>query len=88
MNQNFHIRQFFFSCDCFILSEGKDLGVFVDENLNMTQQCTLADQKANHILGCIKSSMTSRSEGGDSVPLLHSGETPPGVLCLALWSPA
>jgi len=23
-------------------------------------------------------------EGGDSVPLLHSGETPPGVLCPAL----
>jgi len=23
-------------------------------------------------------------EGGDSAPLLHSGETPPGVLCPAL----
>jgi len=56
--------------------EEKDLRVLVDEKLNMTQQCALAAQKVNHILGCIKS---QQNEGGDSAPLLQSAETPSGV---------
>ncbi|PKU49601.1 rna-directed dna polymerase from mobile element jockey-like [Limosa lapponica baueri] len=66
--------------------EEKDLGVLVDEKLNMSWQCVLAAQKANRILGYIKRSVASRLR--EVILLLYSAlvSTPPGVLCPALES--
>jgi len=61
-------------------SPEKNLEVLVNEKLNMKQQYTLAAQKANHILDCIKRSMNSKSR--EVIPTLCSGESPSGVLCL------
>ncbi|PKU44311.1 rna-directed dna polymerase from mobile element jockey-like [Limosa lapponica baueri] len=58
--------------------EEKDLGVLVDEKLNMSQQCVLAVQKANcQLHPGLYQKCGHQVEGGDSTPLLHSGETPP-----------
>jgi len=65
-------------------SEEKEFGVLVDETLNVTQQHARAAQKANYILGHIKSSVASRAREG-ILPLYSTlVRNPPGVLCPAL----
>ncbi|KAK4828412.1 hypothetical protein QYF61_026268 [Mycteria americana] len=39
---------------------GKALGMLVDKNLAMNQQCTLAAKKAIGFLGCVRKSIASR----------------------------
>ena len=46
------------------------MGVLIDKRFNMNWQCVLAAQKANHILGYIRRSVTSRSR--EVILLLYS----------------
>ena len=55
----------------------RDLGFFVNNKLNVSQQCAQAHKKTNHILGYIKYSTTRQL--GEGIVLLCSV-----LMCLTL----
>ena len=68
------------------VSEEKDLGVIIDDKLQMGQQCTKAASKGFQILGMISQTFSSK-KSKIIVPLYISLVRPHLDYCIQAWRP-
>ena len=64
----------------------KDLGVTMDANLKVSEQCRIAASKANQVLGMIRRNITYKDKSL-IVPLYKAIVRPHLEYCIQAWSP-
>jgi len=68
------------------ISEEKDLGVLISDDLQNEKQCSAAVMKANRMLGMIKQNFADRSKE-TIIPLYKTLVRPHLEYCSQVWSP-
>jgi len=69
-----------------VVSEERDLGVIMSEDLKWEKQCVAAVKQGNKILGMIKRNFTDRSE--ETIMSLYKSLVRPHLeFCTPVWSP-